>query len=40
MLHVNTKDNENPPISPFFKGGLNSPPLEKGVRGDLKGDFL
>jgi len=34
-----TKDNENPPISPFFKGGLNSPPLEKGGKGGFERGF-
>src|SRR3972149_10565793 len=33
-----TKDNENPPCPPFSKGGT-SPPLKKGGRGDLNGDF-
>jgi len=27
---------ENPPISPFFKGGLMSPPLEKGGEGGFE----
>ncbi len=34
---VPAKDGENPPLSPFFKGGITFfPPLEKGGRGDLK----
>jgi len=36
-----TKGDENPPYSPFFKGGNLLPPFSKGgARGDLKGDFF
>ncbi|MEK6712680.1 MAG: transcription-repair coupling factor, partial [Nitrospirota bacterium] len=34
-----TKDDTNPPWSPFMKGGIKLPPLEKGGRGDLKQGF-
>ncbi len=35
-----TKDDENnPPKSPFRKGGLSSPPLEKGGKGGFDGGF-
>jgi hypothetical protein len=29
------RENSNPPKSPFAKGGLLNPPLEKGGRGDF-----
>ena len=33
---VPAKDGGNPPLSPFFKGGITFfPPLEKGGRGDV-----
>src|SRR3972149_6905152 len=51
MSQRDTKDNENPPLpvamlrsngnpAPFFKGGLKSPPLEKGGKGGFERAFL